>query len=312
MRRKRRPNIILTNRSVLPYNIDNDTLKFKLIYRNDQQQNYTPDMSGYVYGNIGISGTTVNMGPFSTNKFGLFEVLYDTDLIPDRSINTAKFWASGWRDDWALPINSCIARADFLFIEPSSGIIITAGSCGNFSDLGTRYGFDEFDADRPFPSGFDYDGYIETVTTGVYPNFHWHFSNNSLYMSGSMIVQFNHTYDVTSETILSFDYRSTEESGVVQGVGFEVEGNKIFDVYGAGDTIGSSPVVQDYRYTSDEWQHFRIPVGQYFTGAETELYLFNANTTVGGTSWIKNITIAESGVVYSTNVNDIIVIERPW
>jgi len=155
MRRKRRPNLIITNRSVLPYNIDGDTMKFKIIYRDDQQQSYVAGISGYVYGNIGVSGATINMGLFVTDKFGQCDFLYNTDLIEDRNINTAKFWASGVHENWGLDVNSCIARADYIYIDQLSGIIITAGTCGDFNDLGTRYDFDEFDGYRITESGLN-------------------------------------------------------------------------------------------------------------------------------------------------------------
>jgi hypothetical protein len=102
-------------------------------------------------------------------------------------------------------------------------------------------------------------------------------------------------YTITTDTVLEFDFKSTAP-GEIHGIGFDTN-NKIntkrtFQLYGS-DSWG----IDDYRdYTAaGDWKHYRIEVGQFYTGAMSYLTFTNdhdvANPT--GESLFANIRVYE-------------------
>src|SRR5690606_23356558 len=83
-------------------------------------------------------------------------------------------------------------------------------------------------------------------------------------------------YQVTPNTILEFDFRSSSQ-GEVHAIGFDTdltlsEPNG-FQVYGT-DKWG----ITDFRNYADsvsQWKHYRIPVGQFYTGTFNHLFFGN-------------------------------------
>jgi uncharacterized repeat protein (TIGR03806 family) len=91
-------------------------------------------------------------------------------------------------------------------------------------------------------------------------------------------------YMITENTLLDFEFRSNEEAEM-HVIGFDEnlteDQSKAFNLYGT-QTYG----IEDYKtYTgSGSWEHYQIPVGQYFTGPISYMF-FNcdndASPTVG-------------------------------
>ena len=88
----------------------------------------------------------------------------------------------------------------------------------------------------------------------------------TLHLSGNAWKQIAFPYLITANTVVEFDYRR-DLLGEIHGIGF----------YKSGASVGAGNVFQlegtqnwglrDYSYTGGgAWQHFRIPVGQYYTG----------------------------------------------
>lgn len=79
-------------------------------------------------------------------------------------------------------------------------------------------------------------------------------------------------YNITPETILEFDFKSSAK-GDIHGIGFDTDlalsENATFKVFGT-QTYG----IPDFVYTGNgDYQRFSIPVGQYYTGAMAYLFL---------------------------------------
>jgi len=81
-------------------------------------------------------------------------------------------------------------------------------------------------------------------------------------------------YTVTANTVLEFDFQSNQQ-GEVHGVGFDSDLNvsieHAFQIYGTQQTS----LRQFATYTGAGSQHYRIPVGEFFTGDFRYLVLIN-------------------------------------
>ncbi|MEO9944497.1 M12 family metallo-peptidase [Paraglaciecola sp.] len=120
----------------------------------------------------------------------------------------------------------------------------------------------------------------------------------TLTMQGNKWQKIDMPYIVTQDTILELDFKSTQE-GEVHGIGFDnnisLNENKIFRVYGS-QAYGNGA----YQYSgSGDFEHFVIPVGDYYTGSMTNLF-FAMDHDVGsptGNSYFSNIQVYEAGEI---------------
>ena len=139
--------IVLINRRIMPYNLINDELNLKISVIDKGRMSVNTTISGNIYGNIGYDGEVVDLGTFYTNEYGVSNFLYPTNDIPDRSINTATFWASGYYR--SSIINSSKVRCNFIQRQPIDDYIIDAGTCDDVSIIGNRDDYTLYDADDP-------------------------------------------------------------------------------------------------------------------------------------------------------------------
>ncbi|PHI19413.1 hypothetical protein CEQ90_12905 [Lewinellaceae bacterium SD302] len=103
-------------------------------------------------------------------------------------------------------------------------------------------------------------------------------------------------YDITPETILEFDFRSTIE-GEIHGIGFDdnlgISPEFTFRLHGT-QTWGNGDF--DNYADNGQWQHYVIPVGDYLSGEASYLF-FSADHDLGarnGNSFYQNVRIYES------------------
>jgi hypothetical protein len=98
----------------------------------------------------------------------------------------------------------------------------------------------------------------------------------TLQLNGNTWKKLNFPYTVTANTVLEFDFMSTQQ-GEVQGIGFDNDNTQattpgyLFQLYGT-QSVGR----QDFRnYTGTTWKHYVIPVGTFFTGSMAQLVFAN-------------------------------------
>jgi Ca2+-binding RTX toxin-like protein len=121
---------------------------------------------------------------------------------------------------------------------------------------------------------------------------------NGIEITGNAWKKVNYTYEVTANTVLTFEYLSSQQ-GELQAIGLETDNDfsnsPIYQLYGTE----SLPYFHyDYDYTgAGEWQSFSIAVGEDFTGAITYLAFINDhdNGYRNGHSHYRNISLHESG-----------------
>ncbi|WP_309398479.1 glycosyl hydrolase family 28 protein [Cerasicoccus maritimus] len=113
----------------------------------------------------------------------------------------------------------------------------------------------------------------------------------TLLLSGNAWKKIDLNYTITSDTVLEFDYQSTVE-GEIQGIGFDgdnVHGqSQAFELYGTQNWA-----IRDYEtYSGNGYQHYVIPIGQYYTGFIRYLtFLNDDDANVGANGYFSNVRI---------------------
>ncbi|PSO84242.1 MAG: cellulose-binding protein [Cyanobacteria bacterium QH_9_48_43] len=124
----------------------------------------------------------------------------------------------------------------------------------------------------------------------------------TLNLSGNAWKKMDFSYEVTSDTVLEFDFRSSSE-GDIHSIGLDDDnnfGNSIsnFALYG---TQSNANWNQDFNnYSGTDWKNYSINVGEYFTGQMNYLTLVNDHdvSNPDATSYLRNVK------VYEANGND--------
>ncbi|MFK7893005.1 MAG: PKD domain-containing protein [Granulosicoccus sp.] len=127
--------------------------------------------------------------------------------------------------------------------------------------------FNQF-ALEPFSSSQDGAGSSFTISA----------DGTELYTTGNLWKRSVQNYNITANTILEFDYASTEQ-GELHGIGFDRDqasenDRRVFVFWGTQNWVNG----QNYspKYTGNgEFQSFSIPVGSYYQGADMRLVFVN-------------------------------------
>ena len=108
-------------------------------------------------------------------------------------------------------------------------------------------------------------------------------------------------YNVTANTVLEFDFGSTDE-GEIHGIGLDndngISNNYTFRLYGSQNWgIGN---FDNYANSAGSWKSYAIPIGQFYTGNFDRLF-FVCDDDAGnaGNSYYRNIKIYEGSCANS-------------
>jgi len=116
----------------------------------------------------------------------------------------------------------------------------------------------------------------------------------TLHLTGNGWRKIGFPYNVTVDTVLEFDFKSGSE-GDIHGIGFDdddtASSDRIFRLYGK-QAWGISNHA-DYSSAAPGWKHYRIRVGQFYTGPMTYLVFANDHDVADPTaeSFFSNIRI---------------------
>jgi len=102
----------IRNKSILPYNIQDDIIKLKISLINGKNSFYT-SVSGDLYTNI----DNRKISEFSTNDFGITNIELSPSLLSSVGINTCLIWASGKYNTTDIPSS----RVRVNFTNPKFG-----------------------------------------------------------------------------------------------------------------------------------------------------------------------------------------------
>ena len=121
-------------------------------------------------------------------------------------------------------------------------------------------------------------------------------NNEQLTLNQNTWLVIDAPYNVTSDTIIEFDFLSTSE-GEVHAIGFYLnDGNNFtrgFQLFGTQNWSNQNH--NDYGANLGQWKTYRIAVGQYYTGSFAQLFIANDDDTQIPTSSssFRNIRIFE-------------------
>lgn len=145
----------------------------------------------------------------------------------------------------------------------------------------------------------DYSGQDAGISTNYNNGATFYTANN-----GWKAIEYNYT--VTPNTIVEFDFKSTLE-GEIHGIGFDTDYSlpmdKRYHLFGFQNVTGSSEISLDYQNYSNtgEYKHYKINIGEDFTGSISKIVLFADNDIHNdslkiyndGTSFFRNLKIYE-------------------
>ncbi len=127
---------------------------------------------------------------------------------------------------------------------------------------------------------------------------------NGIKIAGNAWKKIDYPYNVTEDTLLSFEFRS-QGVGEIQGIGIETDNiyshwDLKFRLTGSEDVNGLGNFKYDYAYQQDDWQQFTIPLGNYYTGNFNSLVLINDNdgTNSNSESYFRNIRLYEEDTTF--------------
>lgn len=117
----------------------------------------------------------------------------------------------------------------------------------------------------------------------------------TLLLSGNTWKKISFPYAITANTVLEFDFKSSSQ-GEIHGIGLDTdngyESGSIFSLFGADTSLGR----QNYHnYSGTDWVHYTIPIGSYYTGARSYLFLINDKdaSPFSNTSYYRNVQVHE-------------------
>jgi hypothetical protein len=118
----------------------------------------------------------------------------------------------------------------------------------------------------------------------------------SLNLPDSHWIRTNEIFSISPETIIEFDFLSTAE-GEIHGIGFDKNDDisdtqRVFQLFGSQSWENAIPVSSRYQQEdTNNWVHFSIPVGQFYTGSSMHMIFVNDDDRdpASGTSKFKNI-----------------------
>lgn len=101
-------------------------------------------------------------------------------------------------------------------------------------------------------------------------------SGQTLSIRGNGWKKIDFAYDITAQTVLEFEFKSTKP-GEVHGIGFDTDNrispDRTFQLYGS-ENWGINQF-RTYASRAGEWVRYQIPVGQFYTGSMQYLTFTN-------------------------------------
>ena len=142
-----------------------------------------------------------------------------------------------------------------------------------------------------------------SATTSIEDN------GNSLHISGNGWKKIAMPYQVTADTILEFDFFSSRQ-GEIQGIGFDEDDNlynasRSFQLYGSqSNWTETYQNFKNYQDSAGQWKHYRIEVGQFFTGDMSFLTFFNDHDVSNPTaeSIFSNVRVYEETPDFNNSI----------
>lgn len=227
----------------------------------------------------GSGGTIASGGPYSAAGATVTETFCLADDCYDFTIN----------DSYGDGICCAYGNGSYTLADASSNVLASGGSFASTETQNFCVG------NTGTCPTLDFDDYTITAYGNGQDNGTATTQNNGLtiVLSNNAWKDISFNYTVTSNTVLEFEFGSTDQ-GEIHGIGFDtdegISSNRTFQLYGTQNWG-----ITNYSYTSiGNWQSFTIPVGNFYTGSFTKLFFVCDDD--GGTSsntYFRNLKLYE-------------------
>ncbi len=123
---------------------------------------------------------------------------------------------------------------------------------------------------------------------------------STLRLTGNVWKSIELPYTITAETVLEFDFRSSAQ-GDIHAIGFDTDFNqdesRSFTLYGTQQW--GLRQFHDYANEAPGTVHYRIPIGEFYTGNMLRLFFINDHDVASpdAESVYSNISISESAAL---------------
>jgi hypothetical protein len=135
---------------------------------------------------------------------------------------------------------------------------------------------------------------------------------STLTINGNPWKKINLPYNVTADTVISFDFRADIE-GEVQGFGFDTDNDggtqSAFQLLGT--QLSYAPTEKSISYTAgDGWVHYDIPIGDFFTGNFNFMTFFaDDDANLANDASFRNLVLFEDNAELRVNEGQSVVID---
>jgi PKD repeat protein len=187
------------------------------------------------------------------------------------------------------------------FALPPSGV--TASVVAGMAPLAVQFDLSVGSDVGYLPDPINFNNYSLISGGGVLdsnPKYEVQTGGNTLYLSGMTYKKINFNYQITTSTVLEFDFKDTAGQAALHGIGFETPTNTVglrtFQLYGWG--APGWTILNYNNYKPSDWKHYKIEVGKYYTGAASNLFFINRGDLTTN-SFFKNIRVYEDKYDFS-------------
>ncbi len=121
-------------------------------------------------------------------------------------------------------------------------------------------------------------------------------NGSTLHLTGNRWRRVDQNYTITADTVLEFDFRSPVQ-GELHAIGLDTDldqsEDRTFQLYGT-QSFGRQNF-RDYGTSAGQWRHYTIPVGQFYTGSVSRLFVINDHDVTNPTaeSLFRNVQLYE-------------------
>ena len=176
-------------------------------------------------------------------------------------------------------------------------LILTSFLFSIFSPVQPTRALDQ--GERPLLTQINFNTYSPTAfgSEDINPIMTIEDGGATLHLKGNSWKKISLSYTVTAYTVVEFDFKSPVR-GENHGIGFDNNQTKsegyMFSWYGT-DNWGIDPAYYQYDSYASGWRHYRIPVGEHYTGNMLYLVFMNDEDVSNPTaeSYFSNVEVFE-------------------
>jgi hypothetical protein len=202
----------------------------------------------------------------------------------------------GWTEDGRVLGNTPVLTTDLTLGVHTITLTVTDNRAASATDTVTVHVYQSGPIDFHGHVVASYGGPTQDVSGSV------SLEDNgvTLHLTGNLWKKIDLPYRVSVNTVLEFDFRSPSQ-GEIHGIGLDtdlsISANRTFELYGTQNWAISD--FEDYASQAPGYKHYRIPIGQYYSGQMDYLFFVNDHDSgkPTGESFFANVRVLETPTI---------------